>query len=249
MDTSTYLIVLGLAILSGLTTVIGVGLAYMCTKNCRMIVVGIGFSTGIMLLISFFELFPEAINVIGWWKTVVVGIVGLIFSAVLNMIIPHTHLIKEEFHSNKKAIAAAYMLAFGLIIHDVPEGFAMANSYINSASLGILVAIAIALHNIPEEFAMAVPLVQTGRSKKSIFKISLISALAEPVGALIGLLAVQIFFGLNSYLLAFTAGIMVYISIHELLPMAHKYRKPFLLSTGIIASILVFFILANVFPG
>jgi len=248
MDINTYLVVIGLAFLSGMTTIIGVGLAYMCKSSCRLIVLGIGFSTGIMLLISFFELFPEAINEIGWGLTILSGLVGFSFSWILNIIVPHTHLVKEKNKDRKIIITSAYLLAFGLILHDVPEGFAMANSYVNSSSLGIMVAIAIALHNIPEEFAMSVPLIQAKRSRKSIFKIAFVSGLAEPVGALLGLVAVQVFFGLNPYLLAFTAGIMTFISIHELLPLAHKYRKPFLLSTGVIASILVFFILANVFP-
>ncbi|XOU93894.1 MAG: ZIP family metal transporter [Candidatus Kerfeldbacteria bacterium] len=248
MDSSTYLAIIVLALLSGMTTLIGVWLAYRIKNKSYLIVVGIGFSTGIMILISFFELFPEAIDEAGWTKAILTGIIGFGFSAILNYIIPHTHLIKEREGANRPIIAAAYLLAFGLILHDVPEGFAMANSFVNSPSLGIMVAIAIALHNIPEEFAMAVPLITAGKNKKSLIKIAIVSGLAEPVGAVIGLLAVSFFTGLNAYMLAFSAGIMVYISIHELLPMAHKYRKPIYLTTGLLASVLVFIILAIAFP-
>ena len=248
MDSSTYIAILGLALLSGMTTLIGVWLAYKIRNKFHLIVIGMGFSTGIMILISFFELFPEAIAEVGWVKSIIVGAVGFGFSALLNYFIPHTHLIKEKEGVNRPILTAAYLLAFGLILHDLPEGFAMANSYVSSYSLGIMVAITIALHNIPEEFAIAVPLIAAGKSKKSLFKIAIISGLAEPVGALIGLLAVNIFIGLNAYILAFSAGIMIYISLHELLPMAQKYRKPVFLVTGLLVSILVFLVLGIAFP-
>jgi zinc transporter, ZIP family len=88
-------------------------------------------------------------------------------------------------------MASAYLVAVGLILHDVPEGFAMANAYIASPSLGVLIGLAIALHNLPKEFAMAVPAV-TLRSRRFLFGAALLSTLAEPMGAIIGLVAVGI---------------------------------------------------------
>lgn len=258
-----YIPILALAFISGITTVLGVALAYLFRRSSMIIVAGIGFSTGIMLLISFFELLPEAVGKSGLITTIVAALVGVSLAIILNRIITHTHLVREEHHPHRRMrerhvppdrgrhrmIVAAYMIALGLVLHDVPEGFAMANSYIHTPSLGILVAIAIALHNIPEEFAMAVPLIAAGKSRSSVFKIGFLSGLAEPAGALLGLFAVQIFTGINSFLLGATAGIMIYIALHELWPMAHSYKKPALLALGMAASIVIFIALTVLIPA
>jgi zinc transporter, ZIP family len=140
------------------------------------------------------------------------------------------------------------LVAFGLILHDIPEGFAMANSYIASPSLGILVALAIAIHNIPEEFAMAVPIVMI-KKKRFLYMAAFLSALAEPLGALIGLVAVHFHPMLNPLFMAFAAGAMVFISVHELLPMAKRYHKIHLFILGALISILVYVLLAALIPG
>lgn len=134
-------------------------------------------------------------------------------------------------------------MAFGLILHDVPEGFAMANAYIASPSLGILVALAIVLHNIPKEFAMAVPLVMI-RKRRLLYKAALLSGFAEPLGAVIGLIAVHFHPALNSLFMAFAAGAMIFISVHELLPIARRYRRTHLFILGAVISIFVYASLA-----
>ena len=139
-------------------------------------------------------------------------------------------------------------MAFGLILHDVPEGFAMANSYIASPSLGILVAFAIALHNIPEEVAMAVPIVMV-KSRRFLYTAAVLSGLAEPLGAVVGLVAVNYFPGLNALFMAFAAGAMVFVSVHELLPMARRYNHIHVFVLGVAISLFVYALLAAVIPG
>jgi len=234
-----YLSVMLLASLSVISTIVGVGLAYYFRKSVWGVVVGIGFSTGIMLLISFFELIPEAIDIAGWGKSLLALFLGLFFIWLLNIVIPHTHLIEEKSVKNRTLVKTAYLIVFGLILHDFPEGFAMANSYIHSPSLGLLVAIAIALHNIPEEFAMTVPLLLTDK-KNLILKVATLSALAEPVGAIIGLLAVGVVPSLNPFFMAFAAGAMIFVSLHELLPMAERYKKKSLFVLGIVLSVIIY---------
>ncbi len=248
MDITVYSTVLILAFLSGITTLIGVALAYAFRRSVNIIVAGIGFSTGIMICISVFELIPESVRNIGIIPVLIAEVAGLLLAVLANHIIPHIHLVKEESKSKRHLITAAYLIAFGLILHDFPEGFAMANSYIHAPTLGVLVALAIALHNIPEEFAMAVPLIAAGTSKKSIVKLAFVSGLAEPAGAILGLLVVSFFTGLNAWLMAFAAGIMVYVAIHELLPMAHRYKKPRWLFVGLLASIAVYVLLTVLLP-
>ena len=155
-----------LSLLSGITTLIGVILAYFIKKNVKLICAGIGFSAGIMLFISFLELLPEAAKATSLFSAFLALILGILFIASLNFIIPHTHFVKEKGKLNWH-LRVAYLVAFGLILHDFPEGFAMANSYILAPRLGLLVALSIAIHNIPEEFAMAIPLVLTKKKKTS----------------------------------------------------------------------------------
>jgi len=238
-----------LASLSVFTTLLGVALAIYVGKNERAIAVGIGFSAGIMLLVSCLELMPEAMDKAGIGTASTSFILGMLMVAVLHWVIPHTHLVEERGAFRKAALRSAYLVAFGLILHDVPEGFAMANSYIASPSLGILVALAIAIHNIPEEFAMAVPIVMVKR-RRFLYTAAFLSGLAEPLGAIIGLVAVHFHPILNPLFMAFAAGAMAFVSVHELLPMARQYHQTRLFILGAIISVFVYILLAAVLvPG
>lgn len=245
---STYIAVLLLAFLSVFTTLIGVVLALFFSKSERAIAGGIGFSAGIMLLVSFFELIPVALEEAGMGAALIAFVSGLLIIAVLHLIIPHTHLVEEKGVFGQRLLRTAYLVAFGLILHDVPEGFAMANSYIASPSLGVLVAVAIALHNIPEEFAMAVPIVMV-KKRRFLFAAAFLSGLAEPLGAVIGLVAVSFHPSLYPLFMAFAAGAMTFVSVHELLPMARRYHHMSQFILGAVVSLFVYVLLAILFPG
>jgi len=243
---TTHIAVLLLSLLSLVTTAIGVALALWVRENARAIAAGIGFSTGIMLLISSLELLPEASASMGLGATALSTAAGAGLVWTANVIVPHTHLIEETSSIlDPKVIRSAYLVVFGLILHDVPEGFAMATAYVESPNLGVLVAVAIALHNVPEEFAMSVPAV-TARSTRFLFGAAALSALAEPAGAVLGLVAVGVAPGLNTLLMAFAAGAMIFVSIHELIPMARRYRQPGFFITGVGVSVLVYGLLTAV---
>ncbi|MEA3404343.1 MAG: ZIP family metal transporter [Pseudomonadota bacterium] len=244
---TTYIAVILLAFLSVLTTLLGVALAIYVGQNTLFVSVGIGFSAGIMLLISCFELVPEAIDEVGIGITLTTVVLGMLIIASLHWLIPHTHLVEEKGVFNWTLLRTAYLVAFGLILHDVPEGFAMANSYVASPSLGILVALAIALHNIPEEFAMAIPIIAV-KKKRFLYMAAFLSGLAEPLGAVIGLIAVHFHPAFNPLFMAFAAGAMIFISIHELLPMARRYQNTNLFILGAIISIFVYILLNMVLP-
>lgn len=231
---TTYFAVVFLAFLSGLTTLAGVTLAIWMGENINAIAIGIGFSTGIMILISLCELVPESLHALGPIRTSVTFSLGAFLIMVLHIIIPHTHLLEKQGLQNPRQLTSAYLVVFGLILHDFPEGFALANSYLAAPTMGLLVALAIALHNVPEEFAMAVPLVALKR-KKVLFQAAILSGLAEPAGAIIGLLAVQRNPELNSSFMAFAAGAMVIVSLFELIPMANRYgnMRKFALGSGL----------------
>jgi ZIP family zinc transporter len=137
---------------------------------------------------------------------------------------------------------AGMLTAIGIAIHNFPEGLAVFSSGITGdRSFGILVAIAIALHNIPEGVSVSIPIWEATGSRKRAFLYSFAAGLAEPVGALIGYAVLFNFLTptLIYSLLAFAAGIMVYISLDELLPIAHSYGKEHLVIIGVIAGMVV----------
>jgi ZIP family zinc transporter len=180
--------------------------------------------------------------------TLLATVAGAMLVWAAHFVIPHTHLVNEPGVVNKAPVRAAYLVAFGLILHDVPEGFAMANAYVAAPGLGVLTGLAIALHNLPEEFAMAVPLVML-RSRASLYGAAALSALAEPLGAVLGLAAVGIAPALNGYFLAVAAGAMIFVSVHELLPMAQRFRDPIAWLCGIALSTAVYALLAYMTVG
>jgi ZIP family zinc transporter len=248
LEHSTYVAVLILGVLSGLTTIIGVLLAIYIGNKVKWIAAGIGFSVGIMLLIALLELIPEALAATSSSKVIFATLLGVGLIGALDYVLPHTHLVKEKGLLHAQFLRAAHLVVIGLILHDFPEGFAMANAYIAAPATGVAVALAIALHNIPEEFAMAVPAVAS-QQRAFLWRAALISALAEPVGAALGLFAASIEQSMVPFFMAFAAGAMIYISLHELVPMARHFGKLHLFGTGILGSVLVYMLIVLLFPG
>ncbi len=234
--------IIAIALMSGLTCLIGVWLALRFSKQKAWISVGIGFSVGIMLAISFLELLVTALDSVGALHATAAFALGFLVVFGFEVFFPHQHFIKEK---GRKGIMlkAGYMVALGMIIHDFPEGFAMASSYSKSAASGILVAIGIAIHNIPEEFALSVPFA-IQKKKGLLWKMALLSALAEPLGAAVGVAFVALVPGIAPLLMAFAAGAMVFVSIDELLPMATKYYSVAKTSIGALLGIVTYMALS-----
>jgi ZIP family zinc transporter len=197
-----------------------------------------------MVLISTLELLPEAVSLADSGAALAAAILGAALIFAFHLAIPHVHLVEEHKGADLVARKSASLVAFGLILHDVPEGFAMANAYIASPAVGVVTAVAVALHNVPEEFAMALPAVTLRRSR-FLFGVALLSALAEPLGAIAGLAAVEIVPSLHASFLAFAAGAMLFVSIHELIPMARRYRHGGMFAWGVLLSALVYWLLAS----
>ena len=137
---------------------------------------------------------------------------------------------------------AGIFTAIGIAIHNFPEGLVtFSSAATGDTALGIAVAVAVAIHNIPEGMAVSVPIYYASNSRLRAFLYSFSSGLAEPLGALIGYAVLLPFLTpmLLSTSLAFVAGIMVYISLDELLPLAHRYGREHLVIGGIGAGMLV----------
>jgi zinc transporter, ZIP family len=226
-------------------TTVGVLLAMLIRDSARGIAAGISFSTGIMVLVAVLELIPEAFAAVGATGAGLTTAAGAALLWLLNLLIPHSHLVPEHGIADTRLVTSVYLIVIELILHDVLEGFAMANAFVASPSLGLLMGLAIALHTLPEELAMALP-AMTLRSRKFLLAAAVLSALAEPAGAIIGLLAVEAHPGpspahpgLNGHSMAFAAGAMLFVSLHELMPMARRYERLGWFGAGLTLSIVV----------
>ena len=157
----------------------------------------------------------------------------------------YTH---EPGYHHHKLMRMGLMTALAISIHNFPEGMATFLAALDDPSLGLAIALAIALHNIPEGISVSVPIFYaTGNRKKAFFH-SVMSGLAEPVGALVGYLGILYFFGgtdqavppqVMGVLFGGVAGIMVYISLDELLPTSRAYGKGHDSLFGLVAGMVV----------
>ena len=136
--------------------------------------------------------------------------------------------------NSKKLLRMGLFTALAIAIHNFPEGLATFLAALEDPSLGVAIAVAIALHNIPEGISVSVPIFYATGNRKKAFFWSFLSGLAEPVGAIIGYTAIKFFVGDDSgiipqnimgILFGAVAGIMVYISLDELLPTSRAYGK------------------------
>jgi len=143
--------------------------------------------------------------------------------------------------NNAPLMRTGLMAALAIGIHNLPEGLATFGAALSDVKLGVFIAIAIAIHNIPEGISVSVPIFYATGNKNKAFLYSFLSGITEPVGALLGLLILAPFWSpyLIASLLALIAGIMVYISVDELLPMAHRYGHGHIVIAGIISGMLV----------
>ena len=155
--------------------------------------------------------------------------------------IPH-RLRHRRGQQSSRLMRVGLFTALGIAIHNLPEGLVVFSSAVTGdTTFGILVAVAIALHNIPEGISVSVPIWEATGNRRQAFLYSFAAGLAEPVGAIIGYGILLPFLTptLIYSLLAFAAGIMVYISLDELLPMAHLYGKEHFVILGVLGGMLV----------
>ena len=243
MELSTVLFAFALTLFAGLATGIGGALSLLTKKtNTKFLSAALGFSAGVMLYVSFVEIFPKAQEALraelgvvkGSWATVGAFFLGILLIALIDNLVPSAenpheiHTVEEmdgksESHkTNLMRMGLFTALAVG--IHNFPEGLATFIAALSNPQLGISIAAAIAIHNIPEGIAVAVPVFYATGSRRKAFKLSFLSGLAEPIGALVGYLLLFRFFNdiTSGIVFAAVAGIMVYICLDELLPSARE---------------------------
>ncbi len=247
-----------LTLIAGLATGVGSCIAFFFKRSDRKFLsFALGLSGGVMIYISLAELLPEAregmATVCGEKSGALASIAAFFGGIAIAMLIdklvpahenPHEVRAVEEMdspHHRDKVLRSGMLFALAIAIHNFPEGMAVFISGIADPGTGISIALAIAIHNIPEGITVSVPVYHATGSRKKAFLYSFGSGLAEPCGALAAWLIFAPFLSTALLMLLFAAvaGIMVYITFDELLPLAEEYGEHHLAIYGVITGMLV----------
>jgi len=151
--------------------------------------------------------------------------------------------VKEDGLIGGRFQKLGVLLAIGISLHNFPEGAAVALGYSYLPSLGVVIAAAMALHNIPEGIAIALPMYASGGSRLRAFELALIAGLIEPLGALISALLLQNYMEFVPFGRAFAGGVMVFVTMDELIPVAHQHGHEHSTSLGVLIGCILTFIL------
>jgi ZIP family zinc transporter len=273
-------IAIGLTLFAGMATAIGSVIAFTAKRtNYRFLSIATGFSAGVMVYVSFVEIFPKGLESLtirygdywGHWMTAAAFFSGMLLIGLIDVMIPsaenphETHTEEEtaplhdtsapipDFNpvcagnesgflpnadnrdvKHNRLMRMGLFTAMAIAIHNLPEGLATFMAALQDPSLGVAIAIAVALHNIPEGISVSVPIFYATGNRKKAFVYSVLSGLSEPFGAVIAYMMLRIIFAgstgvipphLMGILFGGVAGIMVYISLDELLPTSRAYGK------------------------
>ena len=248
-----YIIPLLITLFAGLATAIGSVFAFVIKRdNLKALSVGLGFSAGVMIFLSFNDILPAATSML-WqnfpnkheWIVYAGFIIGILIAILIDYFIPdhidEKELLNPEVVSSDKRIKRAGLLtAVAICIHNFPEGMATFLTASHNITLGISVGLAIAIHNIPEGIAVALPIYHSTGKKRYATLYAALSGISEPVGAVIGMILLHFFMPqiMIGVAMAAVAGIMIYISFDTLLPLAKEFGNWHLSMVGIISGVL-----------
>lgn len=255
-----------LTLFAGLSTGIGSAIAFFAKRtNKAFLSVSLGFSAGVMIYVSFVELFADAVGTLselhgqhrGTLYATLAFFGGVLFIMLIDRFVPqkdnpHEMHSLEEMATMKtdkattsvetpKLLRVGLVTALVLAIHNFPEGMVTFLAGLKSVELAIPIAVAIAIHNIPEGISVSVPVFYATGNRRKAFWLSFLSGLAEPLGAVAGYFILAPFLNDNVFGIIFgaIAGVMVFISLDELLPAAEEYGKHHHAIYGLIAGMAV----------
>ncbi|MFI3214440.1 MAG: zinc transporter ZupT [Eubacteriales bacterium] len=243
----------GMTVIAGLCTGIGSLIAFVSkSTNKAFLSISLGFSAGVMLYVSMIEIFVKAQESLslelgdknGAIMTVVAFFGGMLVIAIIDKLIPaegNPHEMGHVDEQDSKLMRMGVFTALAIAIHNFPEGLATFISAMQEPEVAIPIVVAIAMHNIPEGIAVSVPVYHATGSKKKAFLYSFASGLSEPIGALLGWLILMPIMNDMVYGIIFAgvAGIMVFISLDELLPCAREYGEHHHSMYGLISGMIV----------
>ncbi len=261
-----------LSLIAGLATGMGGILVVSLGKiSDRFISASMGFASGVMLLVSFLNLFVEALDLTSYLNVSLSFAVGSVVMIIIDSLLPHFELgrredglikskipVDETDHRQRRVrrrersvakselMKSGMLILIGITLHNIPEGVIVSAGYSHMPQLGVLIAVAVFFHNVPEGIATAVPLLSAGSTKREVVLATVVSGLAEPLGALLGgTLLIGASNEMIGLALAFAAGIMTYITADELIPIAHEYGHKHAVSIGILLGIIFMMVVDN----
>ncbi|MDR0467954.1 MAG: zinc transporter ZupT [Campylobacteraceae bacterium] len=260
---SNYVYAFLLTLLAGLSTGVGAAIAFFTKPtNTKFLSFGMGFSAGVMIYISFVEILVKSKTsfisffgeIMGESLSIICFFIGITISFLIDKLVPkdvnphefkNANELRELRHDDKISSSrlkrTGIVTAIAISIHNFPEGFATFVASLNELSLGVAIAAAIAIHNIPEGMAVSLPIYHATGNRKKAFKYAFFSGLAEPLGAIVGFFLIAPLLGDLTLGITFgiVAGIMVFISLDELLPAAKKYGNGHVAILGVVGGMAI----------
>ena len=252
-------------------TALGAALVFLFkSSNRKVLDTSLGFTGGVMIAASFWSLLSPAIayvemqnelglsNTPSWLPPAIGFFLGALFLYVLDKIIPHLHIFskREEAEGMKTNWRKTILLVLAIALHNIPEGLAVGVAFgalanpeltgmneVFSIGAAIALAIGIGIQNFPEGFAVSMPLRRQGVSRWKSWKWGQLSAIVEPIFAVIGAVVVMQVLPILPYALAFAAGAMIFIVVEEVVPESQRGGNTDLATMGLISGFIVMMVL------
>ncbi len=234
-----------LSFLAGISTVIGALIIFFDKhKNNKIVTISLSFAAGVMICVSLTDLLPNSFNMIldinNVFPKLILTLIFMVIGIIISMLIDKYLPSEYENNDNKGLYKIGIISMVAIILHNIPEGIATFITSTNNLSLGITLTLAIALHNIPEGISIAVPIYHSTNNKLKAIMYALLSGMSEVVGSILAYLFLAPFINdhIMAALYAIIAGIMIHISVYELIPGAYK--------EGTLKSVLKYFIIGSI---
>ena len=271
MEISNVILSFGLTLIVGLSMGAGSLLSFFVKEtNKRFLALSLSFSAGIMIYVSFMAILPEGMELLestmgemGHYIALIGFFGGMFITGLMEKLVHkyagdyhghhsgHDHGGHSHGGEHEHLSKLGLMSAIAIAIHNLPEGLALFTAGLKDISLALPIAAAVIIHNIPLSIAISVPIYYSSGSKRKAFMYTLLVGLCQPLGAIIGYALLSRFFNdtLFGFLFSLVAGIMIFVSLDELLPASQKYEDHHLSVYGAIAGMIVMAISLGVFGG
>lgn len=235
-------------------TALGASLVFFVKSLNRALLDGmLGFTGGVMVAASFWSLLAPGIEMSegeGFVKVIPAAVgfgLGALFIFALDKILPHIHINFKESEGIKTPWHKTTLLVLAITLHNIPEGLAVGVLFggvaagLPEASIAgaVVLAIGIGIQNFPEGIAVSMPLRRQGVSRFKSFWYGQLSAIVEPVAAVIGAVAVTFFTPILPYALAFAAGAMIFVVVEEVIPETQQDKYTDIATLGFIGGFIV----------
>lgn len=229
-----------LSMISGLSTLLGSLIIFFKIKKVgEFITFSLSLSMIIMIMISILELIPDS------YVTIVQkygNYYGLLISILVLLLGYQTiYFINKLVHSTNSLYRIGVLNMISMILHNFPEGIAVFMSAYNNIKVGLKISTAIILHNIPEGMIISIPLFYSGKSRGRVVLYTLLASIAEPFGALLSYIVLKSLINklILAYVLMFVSGLMISLSINDILKEILSYNKNKYMIIGIITGLII----------